>query len=107
MPTNTASRRPRREKLSQADRSYVYQRDRGICQHCWEPVNRFAYDIDHVKRVVGGGGNLRSNLILSHQRCNRRRGSRTLAEWREVLRVENSHKRGELAPPRRNLTSAL
>lgn len=82
---------PARRRLSKETRQRVYQRDGGICQHCFLPVSANSFDVDHVKRVVGGGTDLLPNLLTAHSRCNRRRGKRTLEAWRAVLRAEYSH----------------
>lgn len=64
-----------RERIGPALRNAVYQRDGGICQLCFEPVNWFGFHCDHIKPVAHGGSTILSNLRLSHQVCNVRRGT--------------------------------
>lgn len=92
---------PRRERLPAETRIRVWQRFKGVCQHCFREVSPWAFDVDHRKPVAHGGSSVISNLIPCHQVCNRRRGTRTLAEWRAVLRAERQ------SPPNRKRDNTI
>ena len=55
-------------------RDCIYERDRGICQLCREPI-RGAWDLDHIIPKSRGGADHWDNLRLTHPRCNRSRGN--------------------------------
>jgi hypothetical protein len=60
--------------LSTDQRRAIWERDRGICGICGEPVDWADLDIDHtVPRMVGGSDAL-ENLRASHHLCNMNRG---------------------------------
>lgn len=55
-------------------RRFLYDRDRGICGICREPVPfGQGMDIDHVVQLADGGSDAPSNLRITHAACNRRR----------------------------------
>jgi 5-methylcytosine-specific restriction endonuclease McrA len=47
-----------------------------MCGLCGEPVERERVHIDHILPVVRGGTNALSNLQVSHDTCNMRKGAR-------------------------------
>ena len=77
-------RRPRpRVKLSRRE---VFARDAHTCQYCGA-VNR-DLTIDHVTPRHRGGRHEWENLVAACRSCNHRKGSKTLAEARIILRRE-------------------
>lgn len=51
-------------------RSLLYQRDRGICQICGQPVSLQNMHADHIIPKSRGGLFRWTNLQLTHQNCN-------------------------------------
>jgi hypothetical protein len=55
-------------------RRFLYDRDRGVCGLCGDPVDFGPkMDIDHIVQLADGGSNDPSNLRITHSPCNRRR----------------------------------
>ena len=61
-------------------RAAVFGRDNYTCQYCGERAGRL--ECDHVDPVSNGGSHDTSNLVTACFKCNRSKGSKTLAEWR-------------------------
>jgi hypothetical protein len=59
----------------EAFREWIYERDRGICGICGEPVAFSDHHIDHIRPRREGGNDTVGNLRISHPRCNLRRGA--------------------------------
>lgn len=77
-------------KVQRGRRIEVLERDGYICYLCGLPTNRdVAYPhpeypvIDHVEPLARGGSHEMSNWATTHNRCNARKGDRTVAEYRE------------------------
>ena len=47
----------------------------GICGNAFSAVEYAFAELDHILPVSAGGGDEVSNLRLTHQQCNRRRGA--------------------------------
>jgi len=72
-------------------REHLYARDNGRCAVCGEHVEFDDMELDHViPRTLGGEDHPR-NLRVTHQRCNRSKGSK-LGELR-VQREPNTQNR--------------
>ena len=56
----------------------VWIRDEGKCTHCQKELTPETLTFDHVIPVSHGGRSYAKNLILSCERCNRRRGNKPL-----------------------------
>lgn len=55
-------------------RRFLYDRDKGLCGLCREPVVFGSkMDIDHIVQLAEGGSDDPSNLRVTHERCNRKR----------------------------------
>lgn len=61
----------------------IFDRDRWICQLCFEPVDsttkapdRMSPSLDHIVPVSLGGNHTRDNVRLAHYGCNASRGNR-------------------------------
>jgi 5-methylcytosine-specific restriction endonuclease McrA len=77
-------RRPRpRVKLSRRE---VFARDAHTCQYCGTASRDLT--IDHVVPKHRGGRHEWENLVTACRGCNHRKGSKTLAEARMLLRRE-------------------
>ena len=63
-------------KLPLSTRTYIYQRDGGMCAYCVKFVPWDQYDVDHIVPRAYGGKHELGNLRVSHRSCNRRAGSR-------------------------------
>jgi 5-methylcytosine-specific restriction endonuclease McrA len=72
-----------RVKLSRRE---VFARDRHTCQYCGTETHDLT--IDHVVPRHRGGKHEWENLVAACRRCNHRKGSKTLAEARMLLRRE-------------------
>ncbi len=57
-------------------RVVVALRDGGTCRICWEPVSRKRLTLEHIVPRSHGGSNSLSNLRLTHDTCNRERGTK-------------------------------
>ena len=64
-----------RKQFSAAVRGRIYSKYNGICQICGKPVNRAEMSVDHIIPLSKGGTNLEDNLQLSHDFCNKMKGS--------------------------------
>ena len=63
--------KPSAPRPSRALREKVYQRDRGICQLCGEPVKAGQlFTLDHRKPSSHGGSTTYANCRLAHKSCN-------------------------------------
>lgn len=58
----------------------VYARDQNICQYCGEVLSVSNRTIDHIIPLVKGGRSSFENCVTCCQRCNRRKGRKTLQE---------------------------
>lgn len=67
--------KPRREKLSKADRDQVYRTYGDRCWLCGLKISYGQRSVDHVKPIRSGGTNLLSNCRPAHHLCNSRRGA--------------------------------
>lgn len=63
----------RREKISDAVRSFVWQRDRGRCVVCESNEN---LEFDHIIPFSRGGSSTERNIQLLCEQCNRSKGAR-------------------------------
>jgi hypothetical protein len=61
----------RRERIPEAVRMFVWQRDQGKCVKCGSQVN---LEFDHIIPVADGGADTERNIQLLCERCNREKG---------------------------------
>ena len=61
-----------RRSLTPLERELIWQRDRGICGICHEPVAFEAMHVDHALALANGGDTTAGNLRATHGRCNLR-----------------------------------
>lgn len=54
-------------------RQYVYERDKGLCLYCGEPVELNKCHIHHVLELSHGGSNHPSNLKTLCKKCHKNR----------------------------------
>jgi Restriction endonuclease len=61
----------------------IFERDKWICQICFEKVNKKlkwpdpgSASIDHVIPIAKGGSHCRQNVVLAHRICNSSKGAR-------------------------------
>lgn len=88
----------RRPRLRVAlTRRAVFRRDNFTCQYCGVQSNHLT--IDHVMPRHRGGAHLWENVVSACPACNRKKGGKTLAEARMVLR----HQPGEPSATARSL----
>lgn len=78
--TKTGSARwlARRNKgyIEYVDRLVVYERDKGICHICGEPIADQKWEIDHKIPLARRGEHSYDNVGLAHLTCNRRKSAR-------------------------------
>ena len=77
------SRIPFRKQKS--TRSFVYQRDRFICQYCAQKFSASDLTLDHIFPKAKGGDNDSTNLVTACKPCNNRKACRTPEEARMPL----------------------
>lgn len=71
--------RSRSNRFTPSDRNYLWVRDRGRCQLCYQQIQPGElWGGDHIKPVSHGGSHIPSNWRLAHNHCNTRRGNRAL-----------------------------
>jgi hypothetical protein len=68
-----------RQKLPEAVRSLVVERDGFICSYCGADEGPF--EIDHIRAVVHGGDDALDNLCIACMPCNRSKGAKSLEAW--------------------------
>jgi hypothetical protein len=66
----------------------VYNRDKWKCQYCNIPVNLTSATIDHVIPRANGGKTIWQNCVTSCQKCNTKKGSKSLQESNMKLQTE-------------------
>lgn len=69
-------------------RENVYARDHGRCQYCGLAVARPESTYDHVVPRAHGGLTTWQNVVIACMPCNQRKGGRTPAQAKMVLRAE-------------------
>ena len=69
------------EKHSTADIRWLWERQRGCCVLCLEPLPAKGFHIDHHEPLARGGSNDRNNLRLLHKRCNQSKSARDPIEY--------------------------
>lgn len=62
----------KRVPLSSLARQLVWERDKGVCGMCGEPVEFDDMEVDHIVPIAEGGDSSPSNLRAAHWRCNRK-----------------------------------
>lgn len=65
-------------------RQRIFDREKGICHLCKQPIEHKRWDLDHVKALINGGSNSEDNLKPAHQVCHR---GKTLADIAEKVKV--------------------
>lgn len=68
--------RLKKNHVERVERQVLYERDKGICQLCFEPVLYSEFHIDHIWPVARGGKHSYANTQVTHAECNRRKGSK-------------------------------
>jgi len=65
------------------DLDALYERDSGVCQLCYQVVDRalrwplpLSESVDHVVPLARGGGHTWANVQLAHLSCNMKKGAR-------------------------------
>ena len=61
------------------DHRVVFERDKGVCGICKEPVDPMSkWEVDHIVPILRGGLHSYANVQLAHARCNRSKGSKVV-----------------------------
>jgi len=66
----------------------VYDRDKGICRFCGNPVHPFEAEIGHDKAHSRGGKLTLKNALLLHPACNRSMRTQTLKQARRSIGLD-------------------
>lgn len=66
---------------SVSDLKKQYQRQKGKCFYCNDPLNH-VYHEDHVVPLTRGGSNDMANIVLACPGCNQSKGNKLLHEWK-------------------------
>jgi len=76
--TRAATRRARKRDafVEAVSPQNVFDRDKGICQICDEPIGDSTWHVDHVIPLARGGEHSYANVQLSHAVCNLQKGVR-------------------------------
>ena len=69
---HTARRRARKKAqfVEDVDPQVLYERDKGICGICHEPVDPKNFHVDHVHPLAKGGEHSYANTQVAHPACN-------------------------------------
>lgn len=70
--------RIRAARVGKVDLKAVYERDKGICHICKQPVPDGELSFDHVIPLAKGGAHSNDNLAVAHLLCNIRKGTKIL-----------------------------
>jgi len=62
-------------------RQAIYDRDKGLCGICGQPVERSKMTLDHIVPLVRGGPHTPENLQTAHRFCNCRKWAKTMEEF--------------------------
>jgi 5-methylcytosine-specific restriction endonuclease McrA len=79
--------------ISREVRRRVYDRDRGRCVYCGDPLAFVEATLDHRTPRVLGGKTVDANLVLACDECNKAKGSRTEQEWLAMPKSERDRLR--------------
>jgi hypothetical protein len=63
----------------------VYRRDRGVCHLCGQHVRFKDASRDHVRPKSLGGPTTWKNIKLAHKKCNSKRSSRPVEEFKNAI----------------------
>lgn len=78
--------------IRQEKRLAIYLRDGLACAYCGHSVeNGAALTLDHVLPHSCGGSNSHDNLVTACERCNKSRGTRSLARWTAAVAAYLNH----------------
>ena len=66
-------------------RRAVWERDKGICQICHQPVDQFNWELGHNRARSKGGLLTIKNTFVVHSSCNRSQHTLTLKETRRLI----------------------
>jgi len=80
----------RRKMLTSAEKRQVLQ-DKPYCFICDEPVSEedmSELDFDHIRSLDAGGSNELVNFAGVHRKCHKGKGTRSLEDYKEELRLE-------------------
>lgn len=70
--------RIRTARAGRVDFQAIYERDKGICQLCYQPVSPEELSFDHTIPISKGGAHSMDNITVAHLRCNWRKGSKII-----------------------------
>ena len=62
----------------------IYERDKGLCQLCGDPVVREKMTLDHIIPLAKGGIHSQSNVQLAHRGCNSKKGTKSMEEFFKI-----------------------
>ena len=79
-------RRPRRSKLTAADRAIVLQKTGGLCHICGGSIDG-PWHADHVLAHSGGGQHAADNFLPAHGTCNNYRWDYLPEEFELILKI--------------------
>jgi 5-methylcytosine-specific restriction endonuclease McrA len=80
------NRRPRRQRLSAADREKVLQKTGGRCHVCGGKISG-AWQADHVIAHSAGGVHAADNYLAAHRTCNNYRWDYLPEEFEVILKL--------------------
>lgn len=87
---HTAKHRAKTRVQGVARRRLIWERDSGICYLCGDETGSTGFELDHLVPISRGGDNHPNNLAVTHQRCNRSRGTRIEeAQLRKLFELRN------------------
>ena len=74
----------------------LYVKQNGICPGCQEHFERRNMTVDHKTAKAKGGTDRLENLWLLCQACNSKKGTKSVAEFMEIMAANGYHKRTDL-----------
>lgn len=70
----------------------ILKKSNGCCWYCGIQLDKSNYTSDHVVSKKNGGTDSIDNLVPCCKRCNSRKGTRAIEQFREKLQLELSKK---------------
>lgn len=61
------------------DRWKVWERDKGVCQICFESAHKRGWHLDHIIPLSRGGSHTYDNVQVTHPSCNCSKGNKVIS----------------------------
>lgn len=73
-------------------RQRIYDRDKGVCHLCKQPIKiGETWEADHVIALINGGSNTEGNLAPAHSHCHLGKTALDVKEKAKIAKVRGKH----------------